>query len=81
MEHLANQDDARLGIALSKAEALVLFELLSRFEQEEKLTIADAAEERVLWNICGILESALVEPFEPNYRELLERARATVRDN
>lgn len=62
-------------IELSKAEALVLFELLHRLEDEGSPT-EDPAEQTALWRLAGALERTLVEPFEPDYRETLERARS-----
>jgi len=69
-----------VSVELSRSEALVLFEFLSRFSNEDELRIRDQAEEKVLWDICALLESSLTEPFVENYRELLEKARAKVRD-
>jgi hypothetical protein len=67
-------------IELSKSEALVLFEFVSRFTDEEKLEILDQAEERVLWNICASLEKLLDEPLRADYSQLLANAREEVRD-
>jgi hypothetical protein len=72
--------EEQVVIELSKPEALVLFELLSRFTDSDRLEIEDRAEERVLWNVQCLLERALVEPFEPDYRELLSEARNRLRD-
>ena len=71
--------DEKVAIKLTKSEALVLFEFLSRFSNHDKLEIQDQAEERVLWNMCCDLEKALVEPFRPDYGELLQKARIAVR--
>ena len=67
-------------VELTGDEALVLFEFLSRFEDQERLVIDDQAEERALWNLHGLLEKQLVGPFDPRYKELLEAARARLRD-
>lgn len=67
-------------LELSRAEALVLFEFVSRHSDSRRLEILDQAEQRVLWDICCTLEKTLVEPFMPNYKEVLEMARAQVRD-
>ena len=67
-------------IKLSKDEAIVLFEFLSRFSDDETLKVADQSEERVLWNIHCDLEKILVEPFSENYKEILKKAREKVRD-
>jgi hypothetical protein len=68
-------------IALSVSEALVLFDLLSRFNDLKGLAFEDQAEQRVLWNLQSILERQLAEPFRPDYSELLKEARDAVRDS
>jgi len=74
--------DARIVIELPRAQALVLYEFLARFsdDQKHKLEIQDQAEERVLWDMCCDLEKALGEQFRPDYAELLKKAREAVRD-
>ena len=69
-------------ITLTRDEALVLFEFLSRYsDDKEELRIIDQSEQRVLWDIQAMLESTLVEPINnPNYEERIARARAAVRD-
>jgi len=62
-------------IELSKSEALVLFEFLYRTSDDDSLTVADQAERRALWNLECLFEKELVEPFLPNYLELLEQAK------
>ncbi len=72
---------SKINISLTKDEALVLFEFLTRFsESDSELTIEDQAEERVLWNLCCDLEKILVESFKESYGELLNQAREKVRD-
>ena len=66
------------GFTLSRAEALVLFEFLSRFDEEDELRIDHPAEEQVLANIHGVLQRELVEPLMPEYVELLQLARSAV---
>lgn len=65
-------------MVLSKPQALVLFEFLSRFGADEQLEIRDPAEQRVLWDLLAELESALPEPFAHDYDELLQKARERV---
>ena len=67
-------------ITLSRDEALVLFEFLSRFTEKQQLDIRDQAEQRVLWEILAGLESALPEPLAHDYDEQLQRARESIRD-
>jgi hypothetical protein len=53
----------KVTITLSRDEALVLFEFLLRFTEQQQLDIRDQAEQRVLWDILADLESALPEPW------------------
>lgn len=72
--------EEKVRIDLSKDEAIVLFEFLSRFSDDKTLQIVHQAEERVLWNMCCDLEKALAEPFLEEYSTILEKARSKVRD-
>ena len=67
------------SIALSRDEALVLFEYLSRADPAGG-TGLHPAERRVLWNLLAVLEKKLAEPFAANYAELLDDARSRVAD-
>jgi hypothetical protein len=60
----------------------VLFELLFRWEETDAIHafLEHPAEQRVLWHILGTLESALVEPFMPDYDDRLNQARDLVQD-
>lgn len=69
-----------VSIDLNPDEALVLFEFLSRYSESDRLETVDQAEQRILWDICALLERVLVEPLDPNYGELLAAARERVRD-
>jgi hypothetical protein len=68
-------------INLSRAEALVIFELLARLDDNGSIKCEDPAEQQVLWKIEGQLEKVLTEPLAPEYKELLARARRAVRDS
>ena len=70
-----------VNIALSKDEALVLFDFVWRFSQEDKLTIEDQAEERALWNLCCYFEKQLPEPFGNNFESLMQQAKDNLRDS
>lgn len=70
----------KVQIELTSDEALVLFELLSRYSDSESLVIEDQAEQRALWNLLCVLERQLVEPLRPEYVDLLQRARERLRD-
>jgi hypothetical protein len=69
---------SEVSLTLSKAEALVLFEWLASLDGSKMPPFNHPSEEKVLWKVEGQLESVLVEPFAPNYGELLTRARRAV---
>jgi hypothetical protein len=72
--------DEPIHLELTHDEALVLFELLSRYtNSHEPLEFCDPAEEQALCNLQCLLEKQLTEPFLPNYSSLLENARAQLR--
>jgi hypothetical protein len=73
-------EQRKVTLELSREQALVFFEWLSKFNATEGRRFKDQAEERVLWDIEAMLESTLVEPFEGRYEELLAKAREAVRD-
>lgn len=72
--------DENASLNLNQDQALVLFEFLWRFSDTDQLSIEDQAEQRVLWDLCCDLERQLVAPLKPDYKNLLEEARARVRD-
>ena len=67
-------------LELTGDEALVLFEFLARFDDDDTLAIQDQAEERALWNLHCLLQKQLVEIFHPDYKALLAAARDRLRD-
>jgi hypothetical protein len=62
-------------ITLDDDVALVLFELLAAGRLEPGL---EAAERNALWQLEGYLEKTLVQPFSPDYSQLLEQAKASL---
>jgi hypothetical protein len=65
-----------VAVTLTSDEALVLFELLHRWEDSGEIdTVLIPGEQTALWALSGRLESILVEPFEGNYRERVTYAR------
>lgn len=74
-------DLQKINLTITKDEALVLFEFLSRFNQAEHSDIFDdQAEQKTLWILEGQLEKQLVEPFRPDYKDLINEARKNLRD-
>jgi len=62
-------------LSITRDHALVLFEWLTREDEEEGITTKHPSEQRVLWDIQAMLEKALSEPLSPNYDEALAAAR------
>ncbi len=74
-------DNNEITIKLTKDESLVLFEFLSRFNQTDHADIfEDQAEQKTLWTIEGQLQKLLVEPFKPDYLDIIKEARNRLRD-
>jgi len=70
-----------MEITLTKSQSIVLFEFLSRINKlDNKNLFEDQAEERVLWDLEGLLESKLTEPLQIDYKEILNSARNEIRD-
>ena len=67
-------------LAIGRAEALVLFEMLADFYSQPCLQIDNAAERLALIRLQAALEKALVEPFMPGYRALIDEARSRLLD-
>lgn len=63
-------------LALGRAEALVLFEMLADFYSQPVLEIGGPADRLALVRLHGALEKTLVEPFRPDYRTLIDAARS-----
>lgn len=64
-----------VSLKLSSEEALVLFDLLTRFEQSDRLAIEHSGETAALWGLLAALERELVDPFRSNYSDLVSDAR------
>jgi len=78
---LSVNKDQILNLEITKDESLVLFEFLSRFNQSEhKEIFEDQAEQKTLWILEGQLEKQLVEPFKPDYKDIINEARKQIRD-
>jgi hypothetical protein len=73
-------EDEPVLLQLSKDEALVLFDWLSREDGGGELPARDGAEGRALWRLHGALERVLAEPFLASYAERLRTARQRLAD-
>jgi len=65
-------------IEIEPDEALVLFELLSRYSDGDmkEVRVAFPGERTALMSLLCYLEKQLVEPFKPDYLQLVSQARA-----
>lgn len=71
---MANTAD--VTITLTSDEALVLFELLHRWEDAGQVSAPEHQGEQVaLWNLSALLERELREPFDADYGDLVDAAR------
>jgi peroxiredoxin len=74
-------DNEETTIKLTNDETLVLFEFPARFNSTCNTELfEDQAEQKTLWIIEGQLEKILVEPFLPNYTDIILEARNKIRD-
>ena len=68
-----------INLTVTKEEALVLFDFLARFNQTEHPDIFDhQAEQVTLWGLEALLEKQLVEPFRPDYKDIIHAARKKI---
>ena len=67
-----------MKLEISKDESLILYDLLYRISENEEV-FPDIAERQVLWAIEAQLDKELVEPFMPNYTELVKNAKDRIR--
>ena len=65
-----------VAVTLTLDEALVLFEMLHRWEEAQAVTApVDEGERVALWSLSALLEGALVEPFEGGYGDRVAEAK------
>lgn len=82
MKHNATENHEAVEIRLDSKEAVVLFELLSRWcdpktaHTPDNLCFESTAECAVLSGVLADLEKQLVAPFKPEYRQILADARS-----
>ena len=75
-------DSADVSISLTADEALVLFDLLHRWEDDDHVSAPQHASEQVaLWNLSALLERELREPFDSRYADLVAQARSRLNPN
>lgn len=65
-------------IELDSDSALVLFELLARFDETDRLEIGDRSEAFALWRLHGALEGEM-PVFARDYKALVDNARRALR--
>lgn len=79
MEALNNN---KITLQFSNEEALVLFDWLSRFnENTPSEYFQDQVEQSILWDIEVALEKNIPEIFNSNYEEELLKARIKIKNH
>lgn len=74
-QHGLMTETGDVTITLTSDEALVLFELLHRWEDADKVSAPQhQGEQVVLWNLSALLERELAEPFGAEYGRLVAAA-------
>ena len=73
-----DNSDRRHSIVLTDDEMLVLDAFLTRLEKGDGSHFAHRSELVALWRMTGQFEKVLWQTFDPNYDQLLERARERV---
>jgi hypothetical protein len=68
----------KIAVELTRASALVFVDSLMRFRDRGGLAVEHEAETQRLYDLCGMVEQHLPELFDPEWRSLVEKARATV---
>lgn len=66
------------SVELKAEEALVLVDLLVRYRESKSFSIQHHAEDRILWDLCTVLESQVPELKSGDYSSKLASARALV---
>ena len=69
-------DAPRITLDIDTAAALVLFEMLTRYDDGHELPIEDEDETYALWLLSAELERRLVHPLTFEYARRLSGARA-----
>jgi hypothetical protein len=67
-----------IAIRLPHDEALVLFEFFCRFDDSHDFTLRHNAEYLAFARLSAQLDKAFVEPFQPEYMDLLRAARERI---
>lgn len=80
LENKGNDSQPNVHLMLTSDEALVLFALLSDYDDTKELKLTHRSEQRALWNLQCLLEKCLVEPFRDDYETLLAKARLALTD-
>lgn len=79
------EPSGEVTVTLRYAEAVVLSDLLSRWERDgtqDSLPFADEAEQRVVWDLTATFEPLIGEAFDGGgYADVVDTSRRAVRDS
>jgi hypothetical protein len=69
---LSANEDRFVDVRLTIDEAVILFNFLNRVNDNEiNRLIQDQSEQYLFWKIEGILERKLVEPYQPDFKQIV----------
>ena len=72
---MSRESQDNVILTLNRDEAIVLFELIADYNMQPELKLPDLAERVALNLLVGAFEKTLVEPFRPEYLDLVKSAR------
>jgi hypothetical protein len=77
----SKQSKNGIKIELSKDEAIVLFDWISRINEGEATNLRlDQAEMRILWDLEASFEKVINEIFAEDYNKIVAQAKQRVQD-
>ncbi len=77
----SKQSKNGIKIELSKDEAIVLFDWISRINEGEATNLRlDQAEMRILWDLEASFEKVIDEIFAEDYNKIVAQAKQKVQD-
>ena len=68
-----------LNITLTQDEVLVLFEALAKLDEKSQLDVLSEEERSAVWNLEAMCEKNVEAIFDPQYKEVFDRAKALAR--
>jgi hypothetical protein len=68
-------DQSKVILSLTRSEAIVFVEFLTRYRDRDRLVIEHEAESCLLYDFCALIENQLPELFDPAWKSIVGRSR------